>query len=553
MRNLDRTFPRFAFARRIPARQIITRLLRQVLAGVPGRARPAACSFELINRARLPTPPVGPRPSDAVHKRDRWQFTFLGRTLASDGAIDWSLPSDDRADQLWRMNLHYMEWLSSLSASDGLAAIRQWIAGNPPDATGAGQAPWNAYALSIRVVEWLRFLARPDIVIERAELTEIERSLGEQLGFLVARPETDIGGNHLVRNARAMVWAAGCCSGDAAVALRLAGTRLLRDIVARQILKDGTHFELSPSYHCQVLGDLVDCRAALADEAFSELSDAIERMFSAARVLTHRDGLIAQFGDSGLTMAPTFGELAAALGRDPPKPEPAVLPDGGFAAHGGGPLSLIARFGPIAAEALPAHAHADAGSVEITGPAGRIAVDQGVDVYVAGERRSRSRAAASHNLTIAGDGEMADFFGDFRLGRRPAVRGSATIGPDGLSVETSHDGFRDRWGGLRVTRRIAADGKSIRMRDSLDRTSADPVRTMFLLHPDCESELIAEGVRISGGGLRLRLTGAGSWAIEPAEWWPDMGHERATSRLVCCWPAAHTDNSFTLAGEGPRE
>ena len=42
---------------------------------------------------------------------DGFHFSFLGRTLATGRIVDWQTRAGPAADQLWRMNLHYMEYL----------------------------------------------------------------------------------------------------------------------------------------------------------------------------------------------------------------------------------------------------------------------------------------------------------------------------------------------------------------------------------------------------------------------------------------------------------
>lgn len=544
----DRRFARIAFARRIPLRQMLVRLLRHARVRLFGASAPPLPDYRLLPSALLPRAILPPHAESAKRVPQGWLFTFLGRTIAMPERIDWTAPSLDPADQLWRMNLHYMEYLPRLSPVDGRAAIAQWIEGNPVSAPGALSGGWNAYALSIRVVMWLQFLGRPDVELTVGERDAVAGSLASQFEYLRANPETDIGGNHLVRNVRAMIWGAACAKGSGAVRLRATGLTLLQRVLTTQILPDGTHFELSPSYHCQVLGDLIACRHALGADAPASLEAAIAAMLKAASLLTHRDGMVAQFGDSGLSMAPTLAELfdAARPSEAAALPGAGILPDAGFACWDAGHLSLIAKFGRLAADDLPAHGHCDTGSFEICTDAGRLFVDQGVDVYIAGDQRDASRRAANHNVTVAGDGRMAGFFGAFRLGWRPAIAGAAKIDDDGLNLTVTHNGFREASGGLAVTRQLHCDGKQVTIEDSLARHPCEAVSTGFLLHPDCQAAIVPGGCRIDGAGASWLLAGGGTWRVVEAEWWPDMGRRHAATRVICDWPAGAARNRFVL-------
>ena len=70
-----------------------------------------------------------------------------------------------------------------------------------------------------------------------------------------------MGGNHLVKNLKALVGLGVFLGDDRLVAH--AASHLERQIGV-QVLADGGHYERSPSYHCQVLGDLIDVAGLLA-------------------------------------------------------------------------------------------------------------------------------------------------------------------------------------------------------------------------------------------------------------------------------------------------
>src|SRR5207244_5094076 len=66
------------------------------------------------------------RSSDLERLPAGWRFTFVGRSVDMGEAIDWQADPD----QLWCMNLHYMEYLEELDRDTGITLIRQWIAAN---------------------------------------------------------------------------------------------------------------------------------------------------------------------------------------------------------------------------------------------------------------------------------------------------------------------------------------------------------------------------------------------------------------------------------------
>src|SRR6185437_2162451 len=158
----------------------------------------------------------------------------------------------------------------------------------------------------------------------------------------------------------------------------------------------------SPSYHCQVFADLLECRYALGhDPLGGALDDAIDRMAWVATDLTHPDGRVALFNDAGLTMAFAPDEcLEVYRGLYGKRLDPQAVfayPDSGYFGMRDQRIYFVADCGRIAPDDLPAHGHGDVLSFELSVAGERIIVDQGVYEYVAGERRQLARAAASHN------------------------------------------------------------------------------------------------------------------------------------------------------------
>ena len=128
---------------------------------------------------------------------------------------------------------------------------------------GAWRDSHNSYALSLRVVVWMQQLARaPALAGARGR-----RASPSRYGFWHDNLETDLGGNHLVKNIKALIWASAFFAGPEAARWRRKGLRLLRRALDEQILPDGVHFERSPSYHAQVFADLLECRHALGARA----------------------------------------------------------------------------------------------------------------------------------------------------------------------------------------------------------------------------------------------------------------------------------------------
>ena len=80
-------------------------------------------------------------------------------------------------------------------------------------------------------------------------------SLARQLRFLERNLELDLGGNHLIKNIKALLWAGRFFENGEAARWQAKGETLLRRELEEQILADGMHYERSPAYHGQVFVD----------------------------------------------------------------------------------------------------------------------------------------------------------------------------------------------------------------------------------------------------------------------------------------------------------
>jgi uncharacterized heparinase superfamily protein len=519
-----------AFARHVPPRQIGRRLWLQARRSLEARLRPSLDPGALTCNPHPPLPLFPPRRGMVERTAGGWRFTYLGRTVEMGPKIDWHPANAAPADQLWRMNLHYMEYLEELSDSNTLALMRDWVAANPPYASGATSDAWNAYSLSLRVVVWMQQLGR-----RRIRDFALERSLARQLLYLERHIETDIGGNHLIKNIKALSSASAFFEGKAAKRWRRKAIALLRSELGRQILPDGVHFELSPSYHCQVFADLVEIRQALGGDVLGgALNDALVRAARAVADLRHPDGKVAQFSDAGLSMAYAPVDCLAAYGRSVSPRSVFAFPDAGYYGLRHGGAYLIVDAGRIAPDRLPAHGHGDMLSFEWSVSGERLIVDQGVFEYVPGEKRRLSRTARSHNtLTLEGT-DQADFFGAFRSARRARIEViEYRQEGDGFVLEARHDGYARLPHRPMHRRRFEANSRGIRIIDRLEGGGAAGARASLLFSPKADVDLVEPSkARVRCGSAEILITASTRLAFEPAVWWPDMGIEHGTQRLV---------------------
>jgi len=451
--------------------------------------------------------------------------------------VAWTPATDAATARADANNLHFMEFLPSADDTLLTALIDDWIARNPLQTRGAWRFAWRPYNLSLRVVVWMEELARRQDRLDPSFLGRAQASLAQQLRFLERHLETDLRGNHLIKNIRALLWAGVFFVGPEAGRWSALGRRLLRRELTEQVLPDGCHYERSPAYQCQVLEDLLACRAALPDPV-PELDATLARLAHALRLLTHPDGRVAQFNDGGLSMALPPGHLLEAWTRlTGGQPASALgafaLPDGGYFGLKGEDELLVVDCGDLGPSYLPGHGHCDLLAFEWSTGGRRIVVDQGTYQYFADPRRLASRSTSSHNTVSLDGAEQSDIYGAFRCGRRarPELRAFEPHG-HGFRFVGSHDGFTRLPDQPRHVRTIEAAPGRLVIRDRIEGGGAHDARARLLLHPGCTVEVAGREALIRSGPVAVRLRASAPIAAEPAEWYPDIYVAEPTLRLV---------------------
>lgn len=483
---------------------------------------------------------VGPElvPGDVERGKDlalgRFTLAGLPQTLRlpdDTHGMDWFPP---RVSPLGIFELHYHEWLADLKAA-GARETAQRLVGDWLMQFGSYHpVAWHPYPTSLRLVAWLThgnwlLEGAPDDMKEAFAFM-----LARQLAYLDKNCEYDLGGNHLLKNLKALVYGGFALEGQQELRTR-ALAEFLRELDA-QILPDGTHFELSPMYHAQVLRDAMEVRAFVRKATGSSntaLDAAVHKLGTTLAFFCHGDGKLALFNDAAELTQPYVQTLLRQSGADD---APSLLPDAGFARVQRGKTLLLFRAGQVGPDENPGHAHADTLSFELSYGKERIITNQGTYAYQ-DRLRNTLRGTAAHSTVDVEGQNSAEVWGNFRVGRRPTQVVLDAKAPEGGDVVLlgAHNGYRHL--GVRHARKIvvAADGTRLRGEDELIDApsfltsllrlitqSRPPARIMahFPLHPTVDARLISEQE------AELTLPGGSTWRFTIASGRLDMKDSR---------------------------
>jgi uncharacterized heparinase superfamily protein len=524
---------------------------RQLLLAGPDEARAAGA----------PGWPTAFTPLDAIVWRD-WpgapallagELSLLGvsRVIAPagpSGAADWTSADWTMMAEplLWRFHLYYWDWAWGLAAGGERAAARaafpalwdSWAAAVRP---GRG-ASWHPYPTALRA--WSLCGVYPLLV--RGGLAEgpVLRELSAYSGFLRRNTETDLGGNHLVKDLKALIGLAVFFGDDALLGRSL---RRLRRQLSIQVLPDGGHYERAPAYHCQVLGDLIDVAGLLAAAgttgptalaALSELPE-LSRVIAAMRrwlgaVLTPAGG-VPMLNDG----FPVCQELLTALRPQSPPPGPLqVLPDTGLVRASVGRWHLLADAGLPCPRELPGHAHADTLSCLVFVDSQPLLVDTGTSGYAPGPSRDRERSTAAHNTLEVDGTDSTEVWGAFRAGRRARVTGpSVGVTGDGVMIEAAHDGYRHLPGQPVHRRRWQLQADELRIDDTVTGRGRHRIALRWHLAKDALLRLVPGGavVTVKAGDVDVEIaaTGEHRLAADTAEIATGFGQTFPAPVLTC--------------------
>ena len=495
-------------------------------------------------------------PAPAPSLMDKRTFLLLNQSGAVRDAKDWNAPEQDK---LWLYNLHYFDDLRAEEANkrtdwhqDQMAL---WIAQNPP---GQGNG-WEAYPLSLRIVNWIKWaLAGHELK------ADWRHSLVVQARYLSGSIESHLLGNHLLANAKALVFAGLFFGGAEAEGWLRKGLRIYAQQLPEQILSDGGHFERSPMYHALILEDLLDLLnlagaypGVVGKDVIAQWERITDAMRHWLKVMTHPDGQISFFNDAAFGIAASPGALddyAQALGQIPS----ASLVDGvvhleasGYIRVQRGAMVALLDVGPIGPDYLPGHAHADTLSFELSLYGQRVVVNSGTSEYGTGSERQRQRATAAHStLELAGQ-SSSEMWSGFRVAQRARPRNLECLtGDEVLIIRCSHDGYARLSGKHIVTRTWEFCKNRLDVRDDFSGRGVSAIARLHL-HPNINAELSKEGVHLSDKeGIDIYVEYDGEHvSITEGTYHPEFGISLKNKCIEMTSIDKHTNAIFYWGGE----
>ena len=482
-----------------------------------------------------------PRPC-SVEKNE---FKFLNHRVDFKKNIDWN---NSEQSKLWLYNLHYFDYLHQpgIEHNTRFKLIHEWIETNPPF-KGNG---WEPYPLSLRNVNWIKFLNHSDNQQSEVILHSLylqTRSLNNQLEYHLL-------GNHLFKNGVALLFAGYFFTGEEAKQWLETGKQILNEQLAEQVLADGGHFERSPMYHALILEDIMDClnlvtsnQINIDPEFQAMLKSKATAMFGFMMDTLHKDGTYPVFNDTAQGIASTIEQLAEYAGRLnlnwSTNADPLIeKPDFGLYTLTRNHIHCIIDAGPIGPDYLPGHAHCDTLSFELSIENLRVIVNAGVFQY-AGPERNKYRATSAHNTVEIDHAEQHEIWSTFRVARRGYPQNIMTrMDENQLFFSGQHTGYHRLPGKPTHQRDMTLTDYRLTIKDVITGKGHHSARSFIHFHPDVkviehqENQLQLQRDHIV---FTLVINGTQNWSVDQYEYSEQFGLQQ--SALVVTIQAAGTD------------
>lgn len=550
-------------ARHLRGSQIVARLYRSVRPAKLRKRALAPSDNALQLRCDFPDLPPAPGESQPLSQRigelERGEFSHLNHTehLRWD-PTDWRL-GPIAGDRLWTVTLHYHRWLYELGVAikSGDHDLRQragecarhylgdWLSRCDLAAEGAEHLAWNSYAVATRLMWWIRSHRLLENYLQDVDphlLGTWRRSIWIHANYLARNLEWDLRANHLLRDLVGLASAGRFFEGAEPRHWLKTATRLATSQANEQVLTDGGHFERSPLYHAEVMGDLLQLSALLeCPQSVERLRETWSKMSEFCLWMRHPDGTVPQFNDAA-SISPTeeVTECArwATVALDPSSRHGGRhFQETGVIVWHGQPWSLFFDVGQVGPDFQPGHAHADTLTLDCSFAGRRLFVDPGCLHYDNTPERAYDRSTAAHNTVCIDGSDSSEVWHIFRVGRRARpVEVQLEIRENSLAATASHDGYDHLAGRPRHSRSIfLQEHGALKVQDRVTGLTPHDVSGGFLLAPEWKATQTNRGWTLECAGTRLDVGIAGpdtlKWGIEQRALHSDYGRREETQRL----------------------
>jgi hypothetical protein len=450
-------------------------------------------------------------------------FQFLNKKKKIESEKDWNT---EHLSKLWTYNLNYFDFLCQDSddflINEKIEIINFWFKSNQ----NLKNIAWDSYPTSLRSINIIKFTIEKNI-----KHTGLFSILALHGRWLNKRIEYHIQGNHLLTNAKALIYLGLFFQSLESDKWLNKGLKIISDELEVQILPNGAHSELSPMYHSIILEDLLDILNLLEfydldleyENLKSRLTKKIKLMIIWLKNILHPDGEIPFFNDSTLRIAPSYSKLEnysrmiindidiinlELKGRLDYLP---ITNENSF--H-------VLDINNVGYDICPGHAHADTFSFETSLFGKRFIVNSGISTYDDNCLRHFQRSTMAHNTVTINSKNSSEIWKSFRLARRvKPIIPEISYHNDMTVIKSFYNSISNKYS---HHRKWSVNNNGIEIIDEIQGLFNDAVSRIYL-HPAVKI-LDDKTFFINDKKVKLKIFN-GLLFVEKSLWYPSFGEK----------------------------
>lgn len=458
------------------------------------------------------------------------KITFLNHEIKfTESGIDWHSEELNQGTRLWKLNLNYHEFLFDIALKFNEtkdrkylgyieSTIVEWFKQNPLGTKGYGKDNWNSYAISLRIISWIKMytLLGKEFSIEFQSF--FIKLLWIQITFLSENLELDILGNHLIKNWKALIW-----GNYFFTTTKFNKTiKIAEKYIYAQFSEEGMHEEHSPMYAGIVLEDLME--VFLFEQKNQKLEALIHKQFDNVRLLSNKNQYLF-FNDSVNNNGIQFGQLNdlyLKIFRKKGNIDENHFDINGFIGFKTKMEHIVFDCAKVVGGNQPGHVQCDALSFEYFWNGRKIFTNSGTYEYNSGKKRQFSRSSESHNVLKYGTFEQSEVWGSFRMARHAKVSYKVYhLESEKMDVEGKVLGY-DFSKNITHRRRLIKEKGFLTIKDELIANTNKKSQLFFHLHADLtfdSNNIIEKKTNKKIGTIKS----SNSSKIASTEFYPEFG------------------------------
>jgi len=389
----------------------------------------------------------------------------------------------------------------------------------------SGSLKLEPYPVSRRIVNSLLFINTYNLKSDENS----ELALKRQINYLEHNLEFHLDANHLLENYMALCFAN--CYFNEVEQFSYYFEKLIEQLNT-QILKDGAHYEKCPSYHLNILYQLLLIYQTTrvyfeAQTNLDALQQFISKMFSWADQMMFQHPNFPLFNDSVYGQNPAYSQLQSLGEQLGIVRQKLPLGESDFRKLELHDFCLIINCGNINPSYQPGHLHSDMLHFVLYYKDNVVLVDRGISTYENNANRLQEKATASHNTVCIDTENQSQLWSAFRMAKRAKIQ-QISFSNNSLEARvTWHNGFQH-------TRKILLAENCLRIEDSIVPLSGTLKSTIANFHFDASIQIdpSESGWLIRNLGLKINFENSHQIELVPYEQAIDFNSKLDSTKLT---------------------